>query len=219
MGINKKTIYILIIVSTVIGYLYYINCINLHIPDLGNICLNVFCGCLVSIILCLVNYFNEKRKIEINIFNQAQSYYACLWCLYILSSNFLGDIADAKGKQSHVDDYKKLAADIRERNHDFFQKDHFLDCFIFNGRRKKMFDKLYEGTIGNDFYSNLDNYMMMLDMKEYTIDEIDEYCNKDSYDELKKIDAMLEEICNKYLKEKKWNDIKKEDCIGFFKED
>ena len=91
MKVNRSTVITLSIISIILISLIIIP----EILDIGinarfeSITLNILCGCIVSIVMCIVNYTIEKKRIEEMIFQKLISNYNFL---SILNSPLLVDI-------------------------------------------------------------------------------------------------------------------------------
>ena len=146
MKVNRNTVITLSIISIILISLIIIP----EILDIGinarfeSITLNILCGCIVSIVMCIVNYTIEKKRIEEMIFQKLISNYNFL---SILNSPLLVDI---DGNELYDSKYNIYIPN--------FLKTFTKEIGIFNSKTKTMIPILT--TIKQNFIKRLLYFQM-----------------------------------------------------------
>lgn len=210
MKVNRNTIITLSIISIILLVLIIIPeilCKNTN-ARFESITLNILCGCTVSIVMCIVNYTIEKRRIEEMIFQKLISNYCFL---SILNSPLLVDIDGNELYDSKYDIYSKLLKDIHERNRYFQFQDENYDTYFTNDKTK-LYKEIAIFSNGFDIESIIMENISFVEHNSRTKKEVYENICEFADDKMTKTDLYMQKI-KKYKKDFDWNQYKKEICI------
>lgn len=208
MKINKIMIYCLFAITVLMICMLFMG----FCDSFESIWQNIMCGCIVSIIMCIVNYHYEKKKTQAKIVNRVINYYYGLNSLYSLTSVFLL----GKTKKVYNDKLNILKKIINDKEFDYEQYDY--NCFINCKKIKNKFDEIALFSNGIELYNNLHNSIGIYEHKSQTIKETFNDCEKYILEDMKKVDNYMDDLKNLGIYKENWKDYKKKMMIGFFDE-
>lgn len=216
MKVNRNTTIGLGIISIVlISLITILEIIDIPINSkFESIIFNILCGCVVSIVMCIVNYKIEKSRIEETIFQQLISYYHFLWCFYQIP------FEDASDNKEHDSEYKlifKLFDKLCERNRYYASQDKNLDTFIKTSKTQ-LFNEVKVFSYGIDIENIINENLADVEHNCSTKREACKNIREFTYSKMKKTDSYMKKI-EKYKKNFNWNKYKEENSTGFYEKD